>query len=475
MKIVPRSLFARTVWVVLLGLVISNLVALGLFYGDRRSALTLVGGRHLAERIAGVVQASETMAAPRRMVALRTFWGPGFKVTMSEHSAIDAAQNLRWDRRARLVRSAIRDFLGDFPSDRLRMAYSDHGPLEARTIWRAMNAHMREMMGGDAYMARMSRLWNNRPVLEISYQLSDGTWLNFSAPAVVPKPLWRSHYVVASVFSTILVVLISLWLVRRSTGSLALFARAAERLGLDVNAPALTEKGPSEVQRAARAFNEMQRRLQSFVRDRTHMLAAISHDLRTPITRLRLRAEYMGDPEQQSKMLADLEEMEAMISAALNFARDAVTDEPRVRLDLASLVQSACDDAVDAGGDVTCEAPDHYACEGRPLALKRMMDNLIANAVKYAHGARVVVAQGDGGAVIRVLDDGPGIPTEMMDKVFDPFVRVEGSRSRETGGVGLGLSAVRSIARAHGGEVALINRPEGGLEVRVSLPQEGAD
>jgi signal transduction histidine kinase len=251
------------------------------------------------------------------------------------------------------------------------------------------------------------------------------------------------------------------------------FTSAADRLGLDMNAPPLTEEGPREVRQASHAFNNMQRRLQRFVRDRTQMLAAISHDLRTPITRLKLRAELIEDEQQQKKMLSDLDEMEAMIAATLSFARDEFAHEPRAALDLAALLQTVCDEAADAADAASYDGPARFAFTGRPTALKRAFANLIDNAVKYGAAARVALTVAQGTVSVAIDDDGPGIAEAEFDRVFDPFYRIESSRSRETGGVGLGLAVVRSVVRGHGGDITLANRPEGGLRATVVLPMGG--
>ncbi|NOZ42747.1 MAG: HAMP domain-containing protein [Alphaproteobacteria bacterium] len=269
----------------------------------------------------------------------------------------------------------------------------------------------------------------------------------------------------------IVVTILSVWAVRRSTAPLALFAWAAERLGRDVNAAYLPEDGQREVHRAAKAFNEMQRRLRGLINDRTQMLAAISHDLRTPITRLRLRAEFVDDPEQREKMLTDLEQMEQMIAATLAFAREDNADEPGKTLDLTGLVQSICDDASDMGHDVSCRGIHSASFSGRPLALRRAFTNLVDNALKYGGRLRVNIDVSPKYFVITLEDDGPGIPDDEIERVFEPFYRVETSRSRETGGTGLGLAVVRGVIRGHGGEVTLSNRPEGGLCVTVTLPR----
>ncbi|MBF0246667.1 MAG: HAMP domain-containing protein [Alphaproteobacteria bacterium] len=287
------------------------------------------------------------------------------------------------------------------------------------------------------------------------------------APA---RPLWRTGFFLPSLIALGFVAVMAAWAVSRSTRPLRDLTRAAERFGVDMDAPPMIESGPREVRRAAQAFNTMQGRLRAFVRDRTRMLAAISHDLRTPITRMRLRAEFVDDDEQREKMLADLDEMEAMIAATLRFAKDDAQSETPGILDLAAMARELCADARRAGFDVVGEGSDTLAFKGREVALKRMLSNLVDNAVRYGKRARVRWDSGDGVVRLVVRDDGPGIPSEEAERVFDPFVRLETSRSRETGGTGLGLTAVKSAVQAHGGRIELRNHPEGGLEAVVELP-----
>jgi signal transduction histidine kinase len=216
-------------------------------------------------------------------------------------------------------------------------------------------------------------------------------------------------------------------------------------------------------------------RIQRFVADRTQMLAAIGHDLRTPITRLRLRAEFMDDDEQRRKMLSDLDEMEQMIAATLAFARDDAAAEPASAIDLAALCRTVADEAADARPElaeaIAFEGPDRLTVRARPIALKRAIANLVSNALAYGGSARLRLDPPAGGVVrLLVEDDGPGVPEAELEAVFAPFRRLEESRNRETGGTGLGLTIARNILRAHGGDVVLANRQGGGLAATVSLP-----
>jgi signal transduction histidine kinase len=256
---------------------------------------------------------------------------------------------------------------------------------------------------------------------------------------------------------------------------LAAFARAAETLGLDVAAPPLAENGPTEVRAAARAFNQMQTRIRSFVEDRLRMFAAISHDLRGPITRLKLRAEQLAvDSVIRDKMVADLDDMAAMVESSLAFARDEAREEKTEAIDVAAILASLCDDAADAGRRAEFAGEGRVVYRGRPVALKRMFGNLIDNALRYGDGVEVRVEHDASGLEIAVEDEGPGIPIERMEDVFRPFFRLETSRNKRTGGIGLGLATARSIARAHGGDIVLENRAERGLRARVVLPRQSA-
>jgi signal transduction histidine kinase len=301
-------------------------------------------------------------------------------------------------------------------------------------------------------------------------------WLTITTPIRPPEP-WRSPgFASAFIVMTILGGSMIFWAVRKLLVPVKTLADAAERLGRDVtNAPALPESGPSEIVTAAIAFNTMASRIRRFIEDRTFLLTAIGHDLRTPITRLKLRAEYMDDDEQRLKMLADLDEMEAMVAATLAFGRDITTAEPITRIDLASLLRTILDEAGDGAPDqaeaLAYAGPDHLPINARPLSLKRAMMNLVGNALKYGDSARVSLSQDQPRSVqIDIDDDGPGIPAQDSETVFEPFRRLETSRNRETGGSGLGLSIARNIIRAHGGDILLSNLPAGGLRASVTLP-----
>lgn len=316
--------------------------------------------------------------------------------------------------------------------------------------------------------------------LAVSIQLAprDGVpvrWLNMRTLVRTQPPTFEGLALASVIATAIVLVIIVVFTVRQTTRPLRELAGAAERLGRGEAIAPLKEHGPSDVRQTVAAFNAMQDRLKRFIDDRTRMLAAVSHDLRTPITSLRLRAEMVEDAEAREAMLRTLADMQTMVEATLAFAKDEANAEPTRIVDLSALIDSLCDDLAAMGKDVSFTIPDDkivLAC--RPTALGRSFRNLIENAVAYGSRARVSLRREDEAAVVEIDDDGPGIADADRARVFEPFVRLETSRSRETGGIGLGLSIARTIIHAHGGEIELSNRPEGGLRARVRLPMAKA-
>ncbi|MBA4804940.1 MAG: HAMP domain-containing protein [Brevundimonas sp.] len=301
-----------------------------------------------------------------------------------------------------------------------------------------------------------------------SLKLDDGRWATVEPPRGLLSP-WQARVLLALAISMLLLAPLVWWMARRLTRPIRAFAEAAERLGADPEAPPLRPSGPSEVRTAIDAFNDMQASLRDHIRQRTQTVAAIAHDLRTPLTRLRFRAEQ-APPEVRERMAADIEEMDALIGQAMAFVRGETTPERLEPLDLAALAADCAAGFAETGATVAFDGADALPTAGDPAALRRALANLIDNALKYGGGARVRAFAADDGAVVEVEDDGPGLPEAELEAVFEPFHRAERSRSRETGGAGLGLTIARQAARAAGGDVTLQNRTEGGLRARLVLP-----
>jgi signal transduction histidine kinase len=298
--------------------------------------------------------------------------------------------------------------------------------------------------------------------------LPDGQRITFTIPDL---PSFGGYVLPIFVASLVFVaILIAFWTARRLARPIREFARAAERLGVDLTAPPLAVHGPQELRTTIEAFNRMQDRLRRFLEDRTQMLAAISHDLRAPLARLRLRAELVADGEQQRKMFNDLEAMNAMIDSTLAFARDDARQEPRQLVDLGILIGDVCEDVADAGGTVSYVAARGVDITCRPTLVRRAVANLIDNAIRYGCAARVEIVRDMDRAIIVVDDEGPGIPAAEQEKVFAPFYRLDVARDPGKAGVGLGLCVARTVAREHGGDVTLRNRDKGGLSALIELP-----
>ena len=297
----------------------------------------------------------------------------------------------------------------------------------------------------------------------------DGRWTQVRTPLEPLLTAW--HWRIAVwLLGCILVVAPTAWLfARRITAPIDRFAAAAAALGRDPRAPPLDLDGPAEIGKAAAAFNDMQARLRRYVEDRTAMVGAISHDLRTPLARLRYKID--GAPEPlKTQVLSDVDRMEAMIGSVLAFIRQASEPGRRERLDLRSIVECVTDEAGLAGGDATCEDGPPVTVDGDALALQRMLTNLVDNAIKYGRRANLRLRPLDGEALVEIRDEGPGLPADELARVFQPFYRPNAARTLDDGGVGLGLAVARSIARAHGGEGELRNAEGGGLLASVRLP-----
>jgi signal transduction histidine kinase len=314
----------------------------------------------------------------------------------------------------------------------------------------------------------------------IAIQGLDGTWLIVtSSQHHEAGPLWRSllreqwreHVgLLPLIGGTLVIAGLSAFTARRILKPLEELTAAAQRLGTERNPAPIASTGLGEFSAIAAAFNDMQARLERFIGDRTQMLAAVSHDMRTSLTRLKLALEELGDGEQKRVIAKETDDMHAMISATLSFARADAKAEASRDIDVASLLISLCDEASDCGGQAEYQGPNHARLRCQPIAMKRALTNIIGNAVKYGQRAQVALEMTEGSAIVCVCDEGPGIAPEDWEGAFAPFRRLETSRNRSTGGVGLGLTIARDVVQAHGGTIGLANGESRGLVVTVTLP-----
>jgi signal transduction histidine kinase len=443
LRLWPQSLVARTTATLLAVLALVQIAGFTITALDRIRLQRFEQGRHLALRVMELYITVAKTPAEQRAELLRILKMPaGFSAQLS-----------------------------DKPPASLLIS-----PLEEQRVIRlnmALVPMPHELRPSEVSL--LGSLQEGR--MMIGLRLPQGQWLDITATIPSPRPWYAPGFLIAFVVMTVIAGGVIFWTVRRLIAPVATLAEAASHLGRDLHAPPLPENGPTELARAAAAFNQMAERLRRFVQDRTFLLAAIGHDLRTPITRLRLRAEFIADDELRSKILADLDELETMVQATMAFGRTAASREPLAPIDLAELVRTVLDEVGDSkpelADNLRYEGPSHFTVHARSVALKRAVANLVTNAAAYGGGARVVLhpPSGENPQVrLEIDDDGPGLPPGDIESLFEPFRRGEDSRNRETGGVGLGLTIARDVVREHGGEIILSNRPEGGTRATILLP-----
>ena len=430
----PRSLFARLMLIWMIGIALVLAVSLALFVGERerigRSALF----EGVAQEIATAADLLERMSPPERE---------------------------RWidEIGRRRLRLALRP-----PHDHLRPLAGDH-PLQAA---------LREAMP-----QRAATLYTHprddrpHPGLLIVVALADGTPLQVRLPGIPPQPPIMPREpgrLLAALAALVAGVGLLTWVaVRIATRPLSRMAEAARALGEDPGRAPMDVRGPTEVAQAAAAFNQMQQRIAEHVTERTRILAAISHDLQTPITRLRLRAELVDDEALRARIQSDLDAMQGLVKEGLAYARSLDERSPSQAIELGPLLQALAQDAHDMGWTVRVAEDAHGRVIGRPSALRRALWNLIENGVKFGGEVDIDLTATADGFELRIRDHGPGLAEDELEKVFEPFYRTESSRNRETGGTGLGLAITRNLLRSQNGEVSLRNHPEGGLLATVSL------
>lgn len=448
MKNFFQSMAGRVFLVLVLGIVVSACLTMWLAVGERQRAIGQFRDIHAIDRAEQLILALDAIPDPDRAAYLSKANRPGLRGEAVPIAEIDSDQSTDFTR-------ALKEHLGggfhitassSMPTQ-CNIPHEPHTQLFGTAPWRAACETM-------------------------NVTLHDGHPIRIT---VLPPrgSMPQQHFDAATITLFLLSIGILAFVVARMTMSpLKQLAQAANDLGNDINHPPLKEQGTSEIRQASAAFNAMQARIRQHIQQHTQMLAAITHDLQTPLTRLRLRLEKVSDVELREKLIGDLSATQAMVREGLDLARSIDSAEPMQPLNLDSLLDSVCSDATDAGQDVTLIGESGISVPARPTSLRRCLINLIDNAVKYGHFAHVSVERIDGnGACIRIRDGGPGIVADQLLKVFEPFYRVETSRSRDSGGTGLGLTIARNIAEQHGGTLVLVNHPDGGLEVRLTLPK----
>ncbi len=449
----PDTVASRIAVILMLALFAFLAISMLAYVRDRADATLHLFSHSVADRIVAIVRLMERTPAAGRAGLLPSLDSPTLRVAFAPERPGLAASKPE-------VEGFVRRHLGPRLSGREIAVSIPEAPPWRWSGWRSERGE------------REPDLLPSRRKAVIAVRLGDGTWTVFTAATEVTSLRWALRMAAWIVGGGLFVVLFAAWVSRRVTRPVRRFSDAADRIGRDVfTAPPMPETGSPELRRAARTFNLMQDRLRRLVADRTLMLAAISHDLRTALTRLRLRTEFIADDTQRGRAEGDVAEMEAMLDAALAFARDETVEEKHEPVDLASMAQALCDNATDAGGTARYRGPDRLVLHCPPAAIRRALANLIDNAIAYGREAEVEVSEDIENVRVVVADRGPGIPEAQREAVFEPFRRLETSRSRDTGGTGLGLSIARTAIRRCGGDITLGDRAGGGLEATVTLPK----
>ena len=466
MTLLPRSLFGRTLLVLVTGLMLAEIGSQVVDFFDRGSGVYRLGAQQTALRIAQSARILNRLGPAQRGGVIDEMNGPNFSVVLSDVPVSMGRRFAEHDRYEQALGTLIKRYLHS--QWRTSVQITSLGRAGRPKSYEAVDTTPLEQWIARHFYFILPSTYS----IVSRIRLEDGTMAVFYA-RIPQEPLSRIESLLPRLLLNLAIfVALGAVAVRAITRSLERLARAAEQVGADPEGAPLPEHGPSEVRSVIHAFNRMRLDLRRYLLERARMLGAISHDLQTPITRLRLRAEMIENAESRAKFVRDLDEMEAMAGSALQFFKSLGDEPQRHPLDVGALVGSLCEDWAETGRDVTVQGLPRSPYNAHPQALRRCLDNLVENALRYGGRARIGIEDDAAALRISVRDDGPGIPEQDLERVFEPFFRLEQSRNRDSGGTGLGLSIARNIARWHGGDIHLRNAPDGkGLIAELVLPR----
>jgi signal transduction histidine kinase len=455
-----NSLSGQLILVVIATLVLAQFVSFLLFADERSLAIRAAIGFEAAGRAANVARLIEEAPTDLKESILRAANSPLIRFDLSDAPTVEHTGHSD----------------GGIVEDRIRALMNDSYSRDIRVELHEVEGELRPLPNLSDEMTEMHMAMMrgelNAVEMNLSIAIRGGEWLNVGTRFERPPLQWPFYSFVTFVISTGLLLMAVCWFVlTRLTRPLRLLSITADRLGRGEDVPELPAAGSREVQGLTVAFNRMQARLTRFVNDRTRMLAALGHDLRSPLTAMRVRAELVDEDDTRESLIASVEEMQGMVEATLTFAQGLTGTEETETVDLRTFLETLRGDM--AVGFALADGPD-LCLSVRPNAFRRALRNLVENAVRYGGDARVGWTVKGSELALNIDDTGPGIPEEQLEKVFDPFYRLEESRSLETGGYGLGLSIARTIIRSHGGDICLTNRAGGGLRAVITLPVGGA-
>lgn len=438
LRLLPSSLFARMALILLGGLLAAQLVSVWLQWGERATVVAQARGQNFVERLAETVRLLEADEPPRRVATVSRLQSGDLRVQLMAPDQV--APN------------------------------APRGAIQAMISAQLGSAREMRQVGG-ASMGMGMGMQRGNPSRSFDVRLRDGQWVRLSAAGDAVTPALPNDLIARLLLTLVIVTVVVMIAVRQATRPLQQLARAADSLGRDLDTPPLIEQGPTETRHAAQAFNRMQARIKRLVDERSRALAAVSHDLRTPLTRLRLRTELVEDEKLRDQMAADLETMATMLDATLDYLRGLQASEAARPIDINALLASMSEDALVTGRRISIEGKALAPYSARLSALRRALQNLIDNAIKYGSYAHLRVQDDANELRIAVEDEGPGIAPQELERVTEPYYRPDASRNSATGGLGLGLCIVKDIALLHGGDLLLANRTQGGLCATLRLPR----
>jgi len=474
----PQSLFAQLILTLLIVLSLAQIISGVILYFERGQSLKEVLELKSVEQVSSMVRLLNELTPQAREKAIYAFNSSNLRISLdidplpilnqsdnhiqeSIHKLLTSVSDQNQSIRVQFIEKHDHEFNNYFESKNNDSSENTYNSSKSYGFNRVLKM-IRDMMGTSSFTEYH---------FLIQVKLDDGSWVSFIQHFA--ESLFNLPYrIVASLLILMVTAFLLSWfIVHRITKPINTLAFAADELGRDIERPPIDESGPQEVSRAAHAFNVMQTKINQHIKDRGRLLAAISHDLKTPITRLRLRTELLNDTELESKFLSDLDDMQCMVNETLDYMRGQDKTESIQKIDINALLNSIAQDMRDAGHEIEFNVGEQKLYSGHPLALKRCLINLLENAIRYGEKATIYIEESAENLSIRIVDSGPGIPEEQMEHIFDPFFRLESSRNRSSGGMGLGLGIARDIARNSGGEIYLHNRKEGGLEAVLELPK----
>lgn len=461
MTLLPRTLYGRLVVILVSGMLAAQVLTSSIWYDVRHSQVLEIPTRLIASRLADIVRMATT--DPRRTgLLLQSLSTPAFNLELRNAPSAERAPLTAQDR---ATESLLRSLIDEKTATQT--------PLNLLNL---------TLLDNQGHKAGIDTLFGSSPAagqFTLELRLADGRWLHVQAredqgwTSLAPADVMIDYFLRIYLVRIIVVAIIVLLAVRLAVRPLNQLAQAAQALGQDIRRQPLPIKGPVEVQRAAQAFNLMQQRLLASLAERTRFLAAVSHDLRSPITRLRLRTEMLDNEPLKERFRKDLTDMEGLVSTTLDFVSSGEINEPRQSIDINALLQSLQADLQDVGEHIALTGRATRPLSGYARSLKRCVQNLLENAVQYARDVHVIVDEQPASLTITVRDSGPGIAPEQLTQVMEPFYRLESSRNSSTGGYGLGLSIAQTVAAAHGGTLGLHNRPDGGLDAVLRFEHDG--